>query len=139
MTRSNPLDVIGRAHAASNDGDHDAHLDAYAIDATTTTPGNVVGGREAMGDFSRHWMQACPDAEIRIVDQIVDGDTVAEQFVFEGTQTKTLIVAGREVPATQRRLSVCGALFIRVRDDKILSERVYLDEMSALEQLGQDL
>ena len=135
----NPLEVIERAHSASNGGDHEGHLDSYAVDATTTTPGNMRGGRDAMGEFSSSWQRACPDAQIRIVNQIVNGDTVAEEFIFEGTQTETLTVANRQVLATHRHLSVCGALFIKVRDDKIASERVYLDELSALQQLGQDI
>ena len=135
----NPLQIIARAHSASNVGDHEGHLDSYADDATTTTPGNIRGGRDAMGDFTKSWQQACPDAQIRVVNQIVDGDTVAEEFVFEGTHTGLLTVAGRQVPATDRHLSVSGALFIKVRNDKIASERVYLDEMSVLEQLGQDV
>jgi len=131
----NPLEVIAVAHAAANAGDHEGHLNAYSETATTTTPGNLTAGREAMGEFTQTWQRACPDAKVLVVNQIVNGGTVAEEFVFEGTHTDTLQLPGREFPATNRSVRVFGALFIKVEYDKIISERVYLDELSAFEQL----
>ena len=130
-----PLEVIALAHAASNAGDHEGHLNAYSEDATTTTPGNVTAGREAMGEFTKTWQHACPDAKVLVVNQIVSDGTVAEEFVFEGTHTDTLVLPGRKFPATDRFVRVFGALFVKVEHDKIVSERVYLDELSAFEQM----
>ncbi len=123
-----PKSVLAEAHALSNAGDHDAHLRMFDERALITTPGNVREGREAIADFTRVWQEACPDARITVVNQVASGDMVAEEFVFEGTHSRTLTLPDRQVPPTDLRLTIHGALFARVVDGKIVSERVYLDE-----------
>lgn len=134
---SEPREVVARAHAAANADDHEQHLNLYAEDALITTPGNHSAGRDSIGDFARTWQKACPDAQVIVGNQIVDGNMVAEEFTFDGTHTETLALPDGDIPATHRHLIVRGALFMRVEEGKIVSERVYLDELDIMSQLEQ--
>lgn len=75
---------------------------------------------------------AVPDAHWAIEEQISDGDTVVTCFMASGTQCGPLW----GVPATGRRTAVSGILVSRCRGGQIVSQRVQLDLLGLLQQLG---
>lgn len=73
-----------------------------------------------------------PDVSFHIREHAVDDDLVAIRSVMSGTHR------GRYngLVATRRRFEVDVTDFIRVRDDKIVSNHVVVDALSTLRQLG---
>ena len=80
----------------------------------------------------QHIKAAFPDARMTIHDLIVDADTVAWRWTFEGTHEGEF--AG--VPATGRFVSYDGVSIERVRGGKIAEHWDFPDLMAALSQLG---
>jgi len=65
---------------------------------------------------------------------IVDGDTAALRWTWEGTHTGALPSLG--IPATGKRVRFSGCSIYHFRDDKIVQQWEYGDLLGFLQQLG---
>ena len=100
-------------------------------------PGDVrLEGRDATTDYAMSWLNAFGDARINVHDELVAGDWVVQEFVFEGTHTAPLQTPAGEVPATNRPLRGRGVQILRIEGETVVDTRLYFDQMDVLTQLG---
>ncbi|MFE1443954.1 ester cyclase [Streptomyces sp. NPDC058739] len=111
--------------------------DLYAEDAVALTPDGELHGREAIVEWWRQMTESVPDAAFEAVHSYEIGDTAVDEGVYTGTNTGPLqLPSGETLPATGRHVRLRGVDLATVRDDHIVSYRVYYDQMAFLEQLG---
>jgi predicted ester cyclase len=82
------------------------------------------------------WLNAFPDAQLRVATTFVDGDTIVQEFTFEGTHEGTLSGPAGDIPATNRRLTGRGVQILRVDNGKVADARLYYDQVQVMTQLG---
>ena len=123
--------------AAFNAHDEERIRESYTEDAIYEAPGELhVEGREAIHQYTMAWLNAFPDANVTIHDELVDGDWVANRFTFSGTQTGTLVGPAGEIPATGRRVDGRGVQILRAQNGKVAEFHLYFDQVQLLTQLG---
>jgi steroid delta-isomerase-like uncharacterized protein len=122
---------------AFNAHDEKALLALDTVDTTFSAPGGVaLKGREAAISYAMGWLTAFPDSRMVIRNEVISGDTILQEFTFEGTHTATLHAPTGDLPATNRRLSGRGAQVIKVRDGLVADTQLYFDQVDVLTQLG---
>ena len=123
--------------AAFNDHDESRIRELNAETAVLEAPGDVrIEGKEAATQYAMAWLNAFPDARLRITNELVSGDWVTQEFTFEGTHEGTLSGPAGDVPATHRRLNGRGVQIFRVVNDAVVDTRLYFDQVEVLTQLG---
>jgi steroid delta-isomerase-like uncharacterized protein len=106
-------------------------------DATLTAPGGAaLHGVEATTGYAMAWLNAFPNARMVMRNEIITGDTIVQEFTFEGTHTATMSAPTGDIPATNRRLSGRGVQVLKVRDGLIADTQLYFDQVDVLTQLG---
>ncbi len=122
---------------AFNRHDEAAIRDFNADDGVLEAPGGVhLEGREATTQYGMTWLRAFPDARITVRNQIAAGDTVVQEFTFEGEQRGTLSGPAGDIPPTNRHVTGRGVQIVRVRDGEVFDTRLYFDQVEVLTQLG---
>jgi steroid delta-isomerase-like uncharacterized protein len=130
-------ELARRFTEAFNAHDEKALLALDTPDVTFSAPGGVtLRGREASTGYAMAWLNAFPDARMVIRNEIISGDTIVQEFTFEGTHTATLSAPTGDIPATNRRLSGRGAQIMKVRDGLVADTQLYFDQVDVLTQLG---
>lgn len=108
-----------------------------APDARLTAPPElVIEGEPAMTEYAMAWLRAFPDATTKVHHETASGQTVVQEFTFEGTHRAPLVGPSGEIPATNKHLTGRGAQSIDIRDGKVSEVRLYFDEVQVLAQLG---
>jgi predicted ester cyclase len=88
-------------------------------------------------NLSDDYVAEYPDTHFDVNSVVTQGDQVFIHWTVSGTQAERLAtVTGRTIPPTQRRATVSGVLLTEARDDKIVREGWYWDQLSLLDQLG---
>ena len=106
-------------------------------DVAFEAPGDVqLEGNDASTGYAMGWLNAFPDARLKVSRTFVDGDTVVQEFMFEGTHDDTLSGPAGDIPATHRRLTGRGVQILRVEDGKVAEARLYYDQVQVMTQLG---
>lgn len=126
-----------RATDAFNAHDTAAIRELTADDCTFWSSGGTTArGREECVAANEMWFQACSDAKVTVSSVVVDGNTFAEEGIFEGTHDGVLKTPMGDVPATGRTLRGEYVAVTEVRDGKAVAQRLYFDRMQVAEQLG---
>jgi len=129
--------VADAAISTFNDHDEAAIRALYADDAVFEAPGDVrAEGGDASAEYVLAWQRAFPDAKLVLHRETIAGDTAVHEFTFEGTHTGTLASPMGDIPATNRSLVGRGCEVIQVADGKIVSFRLYFDQVQIMSQLG---
>ena len=132
-----PKELVQRGTDAWNARDQESFFATYTDDCELTAPGFTGKGRQGLQEFWSLWMGAFPDNQVMVRLLIADGDNVAEESRFEGTNSGPLPNPdGTEIPATGRRASEPFSGIYTVRGGKIASSRLYFDQVDMLTQLG---
>ena len=132
-----PLQVAAENVAAVNAHDANRLRATYAEDAVLEAPGSVRLDRaDDVIEYVMVWLRAFPDARQTIVNQLVAGDCVVQEFVMTGTHTGTLASPDGDIPPTNRQASARGVQIQRIADDKVIEEHVYFDQLELLTQIG---
>lgn len=120
-----------------NARDREGFFATYTEDCEVTAPGFTGKGRQGLQEFWSLWMGAFPDNQVIVRLLVADGDNVAEESRFEGTNTGPLQAPdGTEIPATGKQVSEPFSGISTIRGDKIASTRLYFDQVDLLTQLG---
>jgi steroid delta-isomerase-like uncharacterized protein len=123
--------------AAFNAHDEAAIRAVTADNCTFEGPGGVrLEGGDAVTGYAMVWLNAFSDANIEIVNTVVDGDWIAVTGIFRGTHDGTLASPHGDVPATGRSLEGRHSQFIRFADGKSVEEYLYYDQIDVITQLG---
>ena len=129
--------VLDDATAAFNAHDEQRMRALYADGCVFEAPGDVrLEGIESVVGYVMAWLNAFPDAQFTVQNEVVSGEWAVQQFTFEGTHEDTLSGPDGDIPATHRRLKGRGADVFRVVDGKIAEEYLYFDQVQVLTQLG---
>ena len=120
-----------------NAGDLDGVMDLYAEDASQRMPDGTFEGRSAIRDRLAKELDAFSDLAHRVVSYVEGGDAFADEWVFVGTHTGSVVLAdGTEVPPTGKRVEVQGMEVVKIRDGKIVVNNLYYDNLAVAAQLG---
>ena len=121
--------------------DLDAATKAYATDAVAYDPmyPEPLRGQDALRKDNEGLFRAFPDVRFELVTIIeADAQSGAGEVRMTGTHTGPLETpTGEEIPPTNKRIDLKGAVFARVNDRaEIVEERRYYDVGTLLRQLG---
>lgn len=131
-------EVMDRLTAAvTTKPDLEILAELFAEDAVAITPDGEFHGRDDIVAWWRQMTEAVPDATYEPVNAYEVGDTAIDEGYFKGRNTGPLrLPSGETLPATDKEVSVRGVDFATVLDGRIISYRVYFDQMAFLGQLG---
>lgn len=130
------LAAAERHVSAFNRHDLEAHSANETEDISWTQPGVSLEGREAVAGLQQALWTALPDAQIEVVARVADAEIVMSEEVLTGTQTGPFVTPSGIVPPSSRAVRMPFVTVQRIRDGKIMSERVYFDQLDFLRQLG---
>lgn len=106
--------------------------DVTYFDASVGTP--VEGKANATTKVVASFINAVPDCKWEMLGEpIVDGDMVAFQWRFSGTNTAAW---GDGTEATNKPFNFIGATVIGIKDRKIHTQSDYYDALGFYKQLG---
>lgn len=89
-------------------------------------------GPEGFKAMARTYLTAFPDVEASIDDLIVEGDTVAVRYTWNGTHQGEVMGLG----PTGRTVEGSGMAFLRFEDGKRVEDWIMEDNLGLMEQLG---
>jgi ketosteroid isomerase-like protein len=133
------IDVARKLNEDFNQHDLEALAQGCAEDMTFTdmVSGETNEGPAGFRAYCERWLTAMPDAKIEVVSEAESGDIVYLEFVGRGTHNGPLALpGGGSIPATSRPVEVSFCEALRLREDKVVSGRIYYDGLSLLRQLG---
>jgi predicted ester cyclase len=103
---------------------------------TFEAPGGVhLQGRDASG-YAMKWLRACPDGQLTVRNELINGPWVVEEATFSGTHQGALDTPAGTIPATGRKLAVSCVLITRYENDLAVEARVIFDQLEVLTQIG---
>jgi predicted ester cyclase len=130
-------EVGARFIDAFNAHDEERIRELSGENAVLEAPGDVrLEGGEATTQYAMSWLNAFGDARISVRSEIVAGDWVVQEFVFEGIHTAPLQTPTGEIPATNRELRGRGVQILRIEGDTVVDTRLYYDQVQVMTQLG---
>lgn len=122
---------------ALNTRDLDRWSQNLSDDYVAEYPGVPLLNKTQSVGYNKRFVIAFPDTHCDVNSVVAQGDQVFIHWTVSGTQAERLAtVTGRTIPPTQRRATVSGVLLTEARDDKIVREGWYWDQLSLLDQLG---
>jgi predicted ester cyclase len=98
--------------------------------------GLALSGHEQVMQVVGAFWQALPDARITRDVELVAGDVVVAEGTLTGTHRGTFRTPQSEIPPTGNLVTLRYASVKRFRDDRLVSEHLYFDQLEFLQQLG---
>jgi len=130
-------DVYQQLHDAFKSMDEPGIRAVVSDDVEFVMPGMTTRGVDAYIEMARVWWNAFPDMALSSSGVCVDGDTAVEEGVMAATHTGPMPApTGEMIPPTGKRVEIAYTDCFTVRDGKVVSDRLYMDRMTMLEQLG---
>ena len=134
---TDPSDVARRHDDAWNAKDVEARKAHCAPDIETVMPGGMqLKGLDQVLQVEAAFWQALPDSQIKRTNEFVAGDTFISEGAFTGTQTGEFPTPQGAIPASGNPVNIRFASVKRVSNGKIVSERLYFDQMELMMQIG---
>lgn len=134
-----PDQVILAALRAFSEGDTAGCQASLTEDAVYWEPctGRKAEGRDAVTEITSQWKASWPDLRNTDNKTITQGDEVALETVWLGTQTGPLYAPdGQTLPATNKATVNPAAMIATVRDGKVASMHHYFDLTNIMRALG---
>ena len=135
---SSTRDAYERVVQLYNAGDLEGLVNTYAEDAILVTPDGITAqGRAAIREQVSRDKTAFPDETVGIDVMVEQGDTIAIEYTWAGTNTGPFVTPdGTKVPPTGKRVEIKGMDLAQMRDGKIAVHHMYADTMAVIGQLG---
>jgi len=116
------------------DGDLDIieELAAPSLSVQYPIMPQVVQGSKAFRKVMENFRSAFPDSELKIEEEIAEGDKVVIRWSFSGTHQGILL----HFPPTGKRVKWTGITIYRIADGKIMEEKGEEDFLGFLRQIG---
>lgn len=132
------LTELVKQHYANVSGGHiERDRDVMSADIVhVSAVADTVTGIEAFLAFVAGFKQAFPDLRWEMRAFVEGSDTVVAEGVFLGTNTGPMVGPGGSVPATGRRVELPFCDIWKVRNGRIVENRIYYDQLAFLDQLG---
>jgi steroid delta-isomerase-like uncharacterized protein len=120
---------------------HDANgwASHYAENAVLYDPqyGEAKNGRDAVLKDIQDFFAAFPDIQFNVLGVVDGGNQMAIQGTGAGTHQGSMEGPGGTIPATNKRVEIPFAAFIRVSPQGLIEEeRRYYDMAGMMQQLG---
>jgi len=129
-------DVVSEVWAALEAHDLDRVDELLDPDVDFWMAGQSFRGAEAFRRLHEDYLVAFPDIRHRRVDHVEDGETIALELRVTGTFTGPLRMGDETVAPTGREVVWESVDYLKVRDGRIASWRVYTDQLAFLRQVG---
>lgn len=125
------MDTYARARNTNDLSLLDSIMDPGLVmhDPTFSEP---LEGLDVVKQFYVGTHSAFPDFHIEFDQVRVAGDLIVSEWTISGTQDGPL----GELPPSGRAVQLSGVALSRVRNGRIVEDRVYLDRLALMEQLG---
>lgn len=132
----NPYDLVHRYHDAFNQRDvpYDrlfAPNLVLSLNGTQMPPG--LGPKRG---FDKMWWDAIPDLVIENITNVTVGNVVLIENRGRGTQQYPLVMPDRTVPSLGKSVDIYYAAAFEIEGERIARQRMYMDRLSVLTQLG---
>lgn len=133
-------EIAARSLAAFNSHDADALVALDDPNVVTTFPSptgrSEARGRDASKAYNQSWFSAFPEAKTTVINEVISGDSIVQEGIFEGTNTGTWKSEAADMPATGKGVKGDYCLVAKVRDGLIVSSHLYFDQVQLMTQLG---
>jgi steroid delta-isomerase-like uncharacterized protein len=131
------IELARRHDDAFNAHDADGRAAIEAPEIETVMPGGMtLRGHEQVMQVVRAFWEALPDATLTAHDELVADDVVVVEGMLAGTHTGTFRIPQGEIPASGNSVTLRYATVKRFRDDRLVSEHLYFDQLEFLQALG---
>jgi steroid delta-isomerase-like uncharacterized protein len=131
------IELARRHDEAFNAQDPAAREVIEAPDVEAVLPGGMtLRGHDEVMQLVRAFWEALPDARITVDERLAAGGVVVSEGSLVGTHAGTFRTPDGEIPATGRPVTLRYAAIKRFRDDRLVSEHLYFDQLEFLQQLG---
>ena len=100
--------------------------------ATYVSGWGLPAGRLGLKQMIANLRAAFPDLYCTVEDEIREGDKLAAHWTMRGTHRGSYL--GN--PPTGKQVSSLGIIFARIAEGKIVENRILIDQMGLLQQLG---
>jgi predicted ester cyclase len=131
------IQLARRHDDAFNSQDPDGRAAIEAPDIEVVMPGGMtLRGHEEVMQVARAFWEALPDGKVTSDDQFADGDVVFAEGTLAGTHSGTFRTPQGEIPPTGNPVTLRYATVKRFKDDRLVSEHLYFDQLEFLQQLG---
>ncbi len=132
-------DVVKKLADAFNKHDVNAMIACYASDVVAHDPfyPQPLKGKEALKKDAEDFLKAFPDIRFTMSNLMGKGDTAAVEVVVTGTHKGPLVGPQGTIPATNKRITIRGAMFCRTNAQGLVAEETrYFDAAGMMAQLG---
>jgi steroid delta-isomerase-like uncharacterized protein len=131
------IELATRHDEAFNDHDPDARSALEAPDIEVLMPGGLqLSGSDQVLQMSQAFWEAIPDGTISAETRVASGDVVVTEGTLTGTHTGTFRTPQGEIPASGNAVNTRYASVKEFRDERLVNERLYFDQLEFLQQLG---
>lgn len=121
---------------AFNSRDADRRAAIEAPDIESVMPGMTLRGHDEVMQVLRAFWEALPDVTITAEEQLAARDVVVSEGTLAGTHEGTFRTPQGEIPPTGNPVTLRYAAIKRFKDDRLVSEHLYFDQLELLQQLG---
>jgi steroid delta-isomerase-like uncharacterized protein len=132
--------LVRRAYEGFNDGSVDVLDEVFAPDYVAHFPGSEpVVGREAAKETVQSFIEAFPDIQFVVEDQLAEGDRVALRWSATGThkgEFRGFPSKSHPIPATGNRVRFSATDIYRILDGQIAEEWNTLEQLDVMQQIG---
>lgn len=136
---ADPKQIARESIELFNQGKIDEWSKTVRDDAELSTPmAGTIKGRAAIVGYFKQMRQTFPDARIDIHAIVNEGNTIAVEYTFSGTNKGPMqLPTGETIPATNKVLSGPAAdIAVVDNEGKLQSLHQYFDTARGLQQLG---
>ena len=130
------IELARRHDDAFNAHDADGRAAIEAPDIELVMPGMTLRGHDEVMQVLQAFWEALPDASITAEDHLAAGDAVVSEGTLAGTHDGTFRTPQGEIPRTGNPVTLRYAAIKRFKDDRLVSEHLYFDQLEFLQQLG---
>jgi predicted ester cyclase len=74
--------------------------------------------------------------QVKQTNRVIGDDAVAAELEFTGTNSGPMVMAGNEIPPTNKTVTGRGTYIAQIRGDKIVEFRSHPDAAGMMMQLG---
>jgi predicted ester cyclase len=93
--------------------------------------------REGARQYTQRIFDGFPDLRFNVRQIIAQGDWVSVTYEVTGKQSKPLMTSsGDTIPPTGRVVTIPGVNIYQFKNDKVIHQEVYWDQVNLLTQLG---
>lgn len=134
---SSVRDAYEHAIGFYNAGDMEGLANTYTEDAVLVSPDGTTQGRAAIRELWSREKAAFPDRAVTIELIVEQGDTIAAELTWAGTNMGSLVLPdGTEMAPTGKRVENRAMDLVQVRGEKAAMQHQYWDNMAFARQLG---